>query len=76
MKKPSKARPGLASVRVNTTSASQSQIRLRLIRGDDVPVSHEFVEDYVFGLQDTKQQIVSGRRQADGKLVFDFCLEV
>ena len=72
MKKSSEARP----VRLNKTGTTRSEICLRLIRGDDVPASHGFVEDYVFGLQDTKQQIVAGQRQADGTLVFDFCLQV
>jgi hypothetical protein len=52
------------------------EIRLRLIRADDVPASHELDEAYVFGLQDTRQTIVPGERQADGTLVFDFTLRV
>jgi hypothetical protein len=34
------------------------------------------VEAYVFGIQNTKQEIVSGQRQVDGKLIFDFSLQV
>jgi hypothetical protein len=47
------------------------QVRLRLIRADDVPISHDLDEPYAFGLQDTKQVIVPGARQSDGTLVFD-----
>ena len=47
---------------------------MRLIRADDVPPSHDLDEPYVFGLQDTKQMIIAGDRQADGKLAFDFTL--
>jgi hypothetical protein len=52
------------------------EIQMRLIRADDVPVSHELDEPYVFGLQDTKQTIIPGERRADGTLVFDFTLRV
>jgi hypothetical protein len=50
-------------------------VRLRLIRRDEAPPSHDLDEAYEFGLQDTKQQIVPGERLADGGLVFDFTLE-
>jgi hypothetical protein len=52
------------------------EVRLRLVRANDVPASHEPEEAYVFGLQDTKQTIVPGERQANGTLVFDFTLRV
>jgi hypothetical protein len=50
------------------------EVRFRLMRQDDVPASNPLADEYVFGLQDTKQQIVAGVRQADGKLAFDFSL--
>lgn len=50
------------------------EVSMRLIRADDVPLSHDLDEPYVFGLQDTKQMIIAGDRQADGKLAFDFTL--
>jgi hypothetical protein len=56
--------------------AAKDEVRLRLVRANDLPVSHEIDEAYVFGLQDTKQVIVPGDKQADGKLVFDFALRV
>jgi hypothetical protein len=54
----------------------RGEVGMRLIRKDDLPVSHGRDEKYVFGLQDKQQQIVSGKRQRDGRLVFDFSLEV
>jgi hypothetical protein len=51
-------------------------VRLRLIRANDAPPSHDLDEAFVFGLQDTRQEIVPGERLADGTLVFDFALEV
>jgi hypothetical protein len=51
-----------------------NEVRLRLIRADGVPLSHDLDEPYVFGLQDTQQEIVPGVRQADGSLAFDFTL--
>jgi hypothetical protein len=56
MKKPSTATSALNRARVNKTGTAKSEIRLRLIRDDDVPASHEFAEAYVFLLQDTKQR--------------------
>jgi hypothetical protein len=56
--------------------AGSNEVRLRMIRDDDVPASHDLVEEYVFGLQDKNQQIFPGQRRADGKLIFDFTLQV
>src|SRR5208282_3180234 len=56
--------------------AEGNTVRLRIIRDNDVPASHEYDEATVFGLQDTKQEIVAGARQADGTLAFDFSLQV
>lgn len=54
----------------------QDAVRLRLIRNDDVPATNPLNNSYVFGLQDTKQEIVAGARRSDGALVFDFSLRV
>jgi hypothetical protein len=51
-----------------------TEVRFRLLRQDDVPATNPLADEYVFGLQDTKQQIVAGMRQADGRLAFDFSL--
>jgi hypothetical protein len=70
MKKSSGAAGGLE------VAAAPSEVRMRLIRENDVPASHEYDEAFVFGLQDTKQNIVAGERQPDGRLFFDFSLQV
>jgi Family of unknown function (DUF5990) len=51
------------------------ELRLRLIRENDVPISHELDEPYIFGLQDKKQEIIPGVRR-NGKLAFDFSVQV
>jgi hypothetical protein len=56
-------------------ASGRGQVRMRLIRENDVPASHEYDEAFVFGLQDTKQSIVAGERQPDGRLFFDFSLQ-
>ncbi|HEX4156608.1 MAG TPA: DUF5990 family protein [Acidobacteriaceae bacterium] len=57
--------------------AAKSEVRMRLIRADDVPASHAFPEEEVqFGLQDTKGVIVPGERGAKGEFIFDFTLTV
>ena len=53
-----------------------TQLRLRLIRAGDVPATNPLADEYVFGLQDTKQHIYSGFTQADGRLAWDFALTV
>jgi hypothetical protein len=44
----------------------------RLIRADDLPIGHALDGPYVFGLQDTQQEIFPSAQHADGSLVFDF----
>lgn len=56
--------------------AAPGELRLRLIRADDRPATNPEGDDYVFGLQDTKQAIVAGAPRADGALVFDFSVRV
>jgi hypothetical protein len=49
------------------------EVKFRLRRADDVPVTNPEALAFSFGLQDTKGQIVAGRRDGQG-LVFDFSL--
>jgi Family of unknown function (DUF5990) len=56
--------------------AGGSELRLRLIRDGDAPATNPLADEFVFGLQDTKQQIHAGRPQADGKLAWDFAVTV
>ncbi len=53
-----------------------SELRLRLLRDGDVPATNPLADEYIFGLQDTKQTIHAGKRQADGKLAWDFAVTV
>ena len=53
-----------------------SELRLRLVRDDDVPATNPLADEYVLGLQDTKQTIHPGKRQGDGKLAWDFAVTV
>jgi hypothetical protein len=46
--------------------AEGSTVRMRIIRDNDAPASNPHDDAYVFGLQDTKQEIVAGARRADG----------
>lgn len=52
------------------------ELRLRLIRADDSPATNPLGEPYEFGLQDTKQQVVAGVRDASGRLTWDFAVTV
>jgi hypothetical protein len=61
---------------LSEATTGHDEVRLQLIRADDVPPSHELDEAYLFGLQGTKQTIVPSERQADGTLIFDFSLQV
>ena len=56
--------------------AGGSELRLRLIRDGDAPATNPLADEFVFGLQDTKQQIYAGKRQVDGKLAWDFAVTV
>ncbi len=53
-----------------------TELRLRLLRDGDAPATNPLADDYVFGLQDTKQTIHPAARQADGKLAWDFAVTV
>jgi hypothetical protein len=48
------------------------ELRLRLIRDHDRPISQEIEEALLFGVQDNKQVIEAGRRDAAGRFIFDF----
>ena len=52
------------------------EVRMRILRRDDTPPTNPLNLAFEFGLQDTKQGIDPGRRQADGTFVFDFVLRV
>jgi hypothetical protein len=54
----------------------KDQVRFRLIRADAVPATNPEGDAFVFGLQDAKGQIDPGVRDAIGRLVFDFALQV
>jgi len=56
--------------------APATELRLRLVRDGDAPATNPLADEYVFGLQDTKQTIHPGARQADGKLAWDFAVTV
>jgi len=55
---------------------ADGEVRMRLIRADDAPATNALNEPFAFGLQDVKQQVVPGRRDAHGRFVFDFTLKV
>jgi len=59
-----------------TPNPAASELRLRLIRDGDAPATNPLADEFVFGLQDTKQQIHAGVRQSDGKLAWDFTVTV
>jgi len=52
------------------------EIRFRLLRSDHVPATNPHNLAFKFGLQDKKGEILSGARQKDGTLAFDFTLTV
>lgn len=53
-----------------------SEVRFRLIRADDVPATNPEKDAFVFGLQDTKEQLIAGARGPKGEFIFDFSLTV
>jgi hypothetical protein len=53
---------------------AEGEVRMRLIRADDAPPTNPLGEPFAFGLQDTKQQVFAGNRDAAGRFVFDFSL--
>jgi hypothetical protein len=55
---------------------ADGEVMMRLIRTDDLPATNALGEPFVFGLQDVKQQVFPGARDAAGRLVFDFSLKV
>ena len=56
--------------------AGASELRLRLTRAGDAPATNPLADEYVFGLQDTKQQIYAATARADGTLAWDFGVTV
>ncbi len=56
--------------------SGEDQVCFRLIRADDTPATNPEGDAFVFGLQDTKQNIDPGVRDDRGRFVFDFTLRV
>jgi hypothetical protein len=57
-------------------SGAPFELRLRLIRADDAPATNPLGEAYTFGLQDARQQLTAGVRDASGRLTWDFTVTV
>jgi hypothetical protein len=57
-------------------SPTKEEARFRLLRSGDAPATNPHNLAYRFGLQDTKGNIVPGKRQPNGMLAFDFTLKV
>lgn len=53
-----------------------SEVQFRLIRIGDAPPTNPLGDAFVFGLQDTKNGLHAGVRDAAGRFVFDFSLTV
>jgi hypothetical protein len=51
-------------------------LRLRLDRDSDAPPTNPLGEPFEFGLQDAKQQLIAGVRDASGRLTWDFAVTV
>jgi hypothetical protein len=56
--------------------AAEGEVRFRLLRADDTPATNPDGDAFVFGLQDTKGNLIPGGRDADGMLAWDFGLRV
>ena len=56
--------------------ADADEVRFRLIRNGDAPPTNPLGDAFVFGLQDTGQQLHPAVRDAAGRFVFDFSLAV
>jgi|GEM_PF-986674 len=50
-------------------------VKMRLLRDDPTPPSADG-SDYLFGLQDNKEELHAGVLREDGKLAFDFTLRL
>jgi hypothetical protein len=59
-----------------TSGGTPTELRLRLIRDTDAPPTNPLGDAFVFGLQDTKEQLHPAERDAAGRFVFDFMLAV
>jgi hypothetical protein len=59
-----------------TSGGTATELRLRLTRDSDAPPTNPLGDAYVFGLQDTKDQLHPGARDAGGAVVFDFSVTV
>ena len=52
------------------------ELRLRLIRDSDAPPGNPLGEPFELGLQDAKQNLIAGVRDAAGRLAWDFAVTV
>jgi hypothetical protein len=59
-----------------TPKSAATELRLRLVRAGDAPATNPLADEYLCGLQDTKQQIHPGAPQPDGMLTWDFTVTV
>jgi hypothetical protein len=57
-------------------AAEEGTVRFRLIRADDEPATNPEGDAFVFGLQDTRDQIHPAATLPDGRLAWDFELRV
>jgi hypothetical protein len=53
-----------------------NEVRFRLLRSNDIPATNPHNLAYLFGLQDSKGNIIAGTRLPNGALCFDFSLKV
>ena len=59
-----------------TSGATPAELRLRLIRDSDAPAANPLGEAFELGLQDARQQLLAGVRDAAGRLSWDFTVTV
>jgi hypothetical protein len=58
------------------SGGTPTELRLRLTRNTDAPPTNPLGDAFVFGLQDTSEQLTPAVRDAAGRFVFDFELIV
>jgi hypothetical protein len=57
-------------------AGAPAELRLRLIRDSDAPATNPDGDPFEFGLQDAKQRVFAGTRDAAGRLAWDFTVTV
>jgi hypothetical protein len=53
-----------------------TELRLRLVRDSDAPATNPEADPFEFGIQDAKQQVFAGVRDAGGRLTWEFTVTV